>query len=285
MKIIDMESAVVRQLVLLISFLVLIGCNQSDLIQKFASSEDQAFAKHCIDLLRDHQFDEIEKVTDPSSRPPDLHVQMLKLADLFPVGEPTSIKLVGANQFVSAQRKLIGNDPNAAGYSSGVTLTYEYEYPDNSRLIRISLLKQGEHTSITELRIQRESMPLEAQNRFHVGLDTQIHFLLILLLACFLPLLTVFALVSCIRTKMRGKKWLWILFILFGLGSMTLNWTTGLMTFNPFYIQLFSAGAFAQLYGPWMISISLPVGAVTFLMMKSRLSIQDMNQNLTLDDK
>jgi hypothetical protein len=43
------------------------------------------------------------------------------------------------------------------------------------------------------------------------------------------------------------------------------NWTTGEWDIAPLSVQLLSASAFAPLYGPWTVSVSLPLGALMFL--------------------
>jgi asparagine N-glycosylation enzyme membrane subunit Stt3 len=70
---------------------------------------------------------------------------------------------------------------------------------------------------------------------------------------------------------MKRRKWLWILFILFGFGKLSINWTTGQWGVMVLAAQLFSASAAAAYFGPWIVSVSLPVGAVLFLIKRRRL--------------
>jgi hypothetical protein len=82
---------------------------------------------------------------------------------------------------------------------------------------------------------------------------------------------TLTVLVVCIRTKMQRRKWLWILFILFGFGRLSVNWTTGQWGIGVLAVQLFSASAHADFFGPWIVSVSLPAGAVIFLIKRRNL--------------
>ncbi len=86
-----------------------------------------------------------------------------------------------------------------------------------------------------------------------------------------MPLLTLYALVICIGTRLVGRKWPWVLFILVGFGSIAVNWTSGQWRVVPFSIQLFSASVAAQLYGPWIVSASIPLGAIVFLALRKEL--------------
>ena len=90
------------------------------------------------------------------------------------------------------------------------------------------------------------------------------------------------------RTKMRKRKWLWIISSsLIGIGKVTMNWSTGKLSliqetvnatgghsynFDFLSFQLFGASAFAQPYGPWILSVSLPFGAILFLLKRKSLA-------------
>ena len=70
---------------------------------------------------------------------------------------------------------------------------------------------------------------------------------------------------------MERRKWIWILFILFGIGQFAINWTTGQWSVKLLQLQLFGAGTFAPLFGPWTVFVSLPVGAIIFLLQRKKL--------------
>lgn len=92
-----------------------------------------------------------------------------------------------------------------------------------------------------------------------------------LALAICFPLLTLVSLVMCVRTKFKGRKWPWVLFILFGFGKLTIDWTTGAWSFQPISVQLFSAGMYSPGFGPWMLEIAFPLGALCFLARRDQL--------------
>jgi hypothetical protein len=89
--------------------------------------------------------------------------------------------------------------------------------------------------------------------------------------AILIPIFTLYVLVLCIRTKMEKRKWLWIIFIIIGIGKFTVNWTTAQWQFAPLSFQFFGASAFAPMYSAWLISISLPLGAIVFLIRRRKL--------------
>ena len=81
------------------------------------------------------------------------------------------------------------------------------------------------------------------------------------------------------------KKWLWIIFMLIGIGKYSFNWTGGQMSFTPLAIQLFSAAAFkGGLYAPWVISVSVPIGALSFILKKHKIKkSESVDISKTLD--
>jgi hypothetical protein len=74
-----------------------------------------------------------------------------------------------------------------------------------------------------------------------------------------------------VRTKMPGRKWPWVLFVALGFGQLAVNWTTGEWALNLLSVQVFSASATAAPYGPWILAVSLPVGAIVFLLRRRAL--------------
>jgi hypothetical protein len=119
-----------------------------------------------------------------------------------------------------------------------------------------------------------QSGSLEQRNEFTLGGKSIVEYL-VLGFSLVLPLFTLAMLVICIRTRLKGRKWPWILFVICGFGRFAVNWTTGQWDFSPLYVQLFSAGAYATRYGPWTISISIPVGAIIFLLRGKQLKAAD----------
>jgi len=246
---------------LLVVGLSLAGCSKSDLLQRFASAEDQALARKYIDLLRHRQLEEIEKSTDPSLAEPSTGQTLIKMAALFPTGEPTSVTLVGAQTFSSPD-------------SSTVNLTFEYGFAGKWLVTNVALKKQRGNTTIVGFHVNPQPTSLEAQNKFALNGKTPVQYA-VLGLAIVVPLFTLWALASCVRTKLRGRKWPWILFIVLGVGRFAVNWTTGAWGFAPISVQLFGASATALFYGPWTLAVSLPLGAMVFLLSRDKLRLSD----------
>lgn len=246
----------VRFFSLLLALVLLAACDQADVLRKFASAEEQSLAKSYIDHLRARDFDYIEKTTDPSILSPALRETLAKMASIFPNESLISVKLVGAHSFRRADLHTL----NA---------TFEYEYGSKWLVANVVTQEKGGIKTIVGFNVYPRSQSLEAENRFTLVGKALTQYL-VLAGAIAAALLTIYSLVVCVRTKLPGRKWPWVLFILVGFGKFAVNWTTGEWGVSPLSVQLFSAGVFAPLYGPWTIAVSVPLGAFLFLFLRGK---------------
>ena len=251
------EYRPMRYLACLITILLLGACSQESMLQKFSSPQDQATAKGYIDGLRAHDFGAIESAMDPSIRTPNLHGTLETMANLIPAQEPTSIKVVGAQTSY-----VVG--------TTTVNTTFEYNFGGKWLLANVAIQEKNGAKTIVGFNIYPRSQSLESENHFSLSGKGTAQYL-ILAMTIFAVLLTLYSLVICIRTKLPGRKWPWILFILCGFGKVAVNWSTGEWDVYPLSFQLLSAGAFAQFYGPWIVSASIPLGAIFFLRHRRKL--------------
>ncbi len=68
------------------------------------------------------------------------------------------------------------------------------------------------------------------------------------------------------------RKWRWVALILVGFGSFMLNWTSGLWGFRMLAIWFLGGMVMRDgLDGPWMVYVSIPVGAIIFHMRRRTL--------------
>lgn len=238
---------------------LLAACTQDAIIQKFTSPEEQATAKQYIEQLQNRDFSEIEHVVAPAIAGPTLESTLTKMADLLPAGPPTSIQLVGAHRMSSL-----------SDGSTTVDLTFEYRFGDRLVLAGLATKTTQGKLEITNFHIQPEAESLATRNRFTLAGRTPLQYI-VLVYAVLVALFTLGVLVACIRTPIRRGKWVWIIFILLGLGKFSVNWATGQWRIELLAVQVFSAGSYADLFGPWIISVSMPLGAIWFLFSRRRL--------------
>jgi hypothetical protein len=173
---------------------------------------------------------------------------------------PTSVTLVGANRFSSGSAGTVLN------------LTFEYQFGSQYLLTNVATKTKRGVMTIVGFRVQPETASLETQNQFRLSGRSALQYA-VLGGAIIAAIFTLVVLVICIRTKMKRRKWLWILFVLFGFGKLSVNWATGQWGVMVLAAQLFSASGTAAFFGPWIVSVSLPVGAVIFLINRRILEV------------
>jgi hypothetical protein len=222
------------------------------MLSKFSSPQDQATARAYLDQIHARDFSAVERDIDPSLQTPGLRDMLEKMAGLPPVGEPTSVKIVGA------QRTQMPGEVT-------VNTTFEYEFAGRWFIENLAIKTKNGTKTIVGLHVSPEKASLEALNHFTLSGKSAAQYAA-LTSAIVAALLTIYAAGRCIGTKNLKRKWLWIIFILVGFGAWSTDWTSGEIGFNLLSLQLLSAGASSQFYGPWIITAGLPVGAILFLL-------------------
>jgi hypothetical protein len=238
--------------------IVLAGCSQEDLLKKIASPEDEATAKQYIDQLRSERFEQIEKDMDTGIAGPQTHDVLVRMAALIPDSEPDSATLVGAHTLHQ---------------SNSVTknLTFEYDFSGKWFLINVATRETEGRLTIVGFNVYPQPASQAKLNAFELAGKSALQYV-VLALAAILPLFTLYVLVVCVRTRLTGRKWPWVLFILVGIGKLAVNWTTGAWSVAPLSMQVFSASAVAGLNSPWVVAVSFPLGAIVFLLSRRSLT-------------
>ena len=250
----------VHRLVFLLALMLASACSSELSIENLVSEADQAIAKEQILLLRQHKFDVLESRFDPGLKDAALADTLRKMSEMVPAGEPSSVKLVGAQAAV-------------AGNLSELNLTFEYAYTGQWLLINVATRTKGSTFTIIGFNVVPQISSLAEQNSFRIAGKSVLHYI-ILALGSLAFVVTIYALILCIKTKLKGRKWPWIAFIALGFGTFSINWTTGAWWLSPLSVQLLSVSAFAPYNGPWTIAVSVPLGAVLFLIKRHKLMRQ-----------
>lgn len=246
--------------------------------EKFINSQDVAFADEYFAWLSEGEFDQALYVLAPNFRP-----QLAPLKEDFQkiFTEVRTFKktIVGCNV-----THFKGTGPS----KRTVTLAYEWSSPKAWFAGHLVWQEIGGRRVVYGLQMNPLPAPLEKLNSFSL-FDKGLGHWIFLILAILNPLLILWALIACIRAKIPKRKWLWGLFIIVGFFKLNLNWTTGELSgfisqstegfkINPISLQLFGSGYYrASDYTPWVISTSLPLGAIIFLL--RRRKIENISQN------
>lgn len=250
------------------SWLKPFGYDRASFLKKYTPPEDEALARHCVDLLLQDRFDEIEGLLDPSLRNADTRKHLAELSYLFP-SKPKSVKMVDAS--------VVRGDN-----FSTTSLTLEYEFERSWLLAKVVIQTKDGRKTITGFWANPTAQPVE-KNEFTLA-DKGISQYAALFLAMCVGGLTSYAFFLCVRMKVEKRKWIWQVAILLGILRITVNWTTGEWFFNPFAIQIPPVMAFSTLYGPWTLQIGAPLGAIAFLRLRKQL-ISEVTPPTTLHER
>jgi hypothetical protein len=211
-----------------------------------------------VENLVARRFALLEQTATDASRGPALEATLAKLADGLPSEAPKSIRLIAYRTQV--------NDVGPKSYF----ITYEFEFSQRWALIRLEWQRVDGKLRLNGFNIELTAVPVERVNAFTFNGKGLINYLVVCL-AVIGPLLKVYALVRCLLAKALKWKLLWLAFILVGLGTFSVNWTTGDSRLSFLTFDFLGASIVRSGYGPWVVSVSLPLGALVFLFKLRRM--------------
>lgn len=165
-------------------------------------------------------------------------------------------------------RKVMATSIASTSRGTTVEAIDEYAYPDRILLVRTVLQQAPDDMQwrIAGFHVQAASTAEIASHKFGAAGKSVGHYLFLAMTALS-PLVMVAALVKVVRTSGLRRKWLWGILAFLGLLSLQMNWTTGEVMVNYLTVQLLGAGVMkaASPLAPWLLTFSLPVGAVLIL--------------------
>lgn len=238
------------------SYLRPFGYDRASLIKRNTPQDDESLAIGCVNLLLQGRYEEIESHLAPSMKNTEIRDTLSRMASLFP-SKPISIKTVDASIVRSRD-------------SSSTSITLEYEFARGWLLAQFVIQTRDGVKTINGFHVTPISESVEVMNEFTLankGLSQYVGLCLAILVLSF----DLYAFVLCIRAKMGRKKWGWLILISIGAFRLTLNWTTGQWFLTPLAIQGPPVMMYCSLYGPWMVHIVVPLGAIAFLLRRRTL--------------
>jgi hypothetical protein len=212
-------------------WLLLAGCTPSTLVEDYADDRVEKQAIEYIDLLIQNESATLISLLGPDTVEGNEEDVFAEMHALFPIEEPQVINLVGY--------RFWKHNKDPARYN----LTYQYGYGDKWLIVNVAF--QESETGKNEIfgfNVYPNEQSLQALNKFSLSNLNAIR-AFFLAGSTVIPPFILFTLLACIRTKLKKKKWLWILFILIGIGRFSLNWTSGKFGITLFSLQVMGAGA------------------------------------------
>ncbi|MBO0695369.1 MAG: hypothetical protein J2P56_04615, partial [Verrucomicrobia bacterium] len=250
-------------LILLISLLFAACVDEKAMIQKFAPKDDDDVARNFIDLIRQGRYDEVKPMLDRAVQAKADAATLDQLHQVVNHGDPIAVELVGANvNFFKAW--------DASASKRQTNLTYQLQFHDAWAVAVFAIETDSTGRHISGANFQALPDSLQVLNQFTFKNKPAIHYLFFFA-SLLIPLFIIATIIVCLRSGVR-RRWLWIIFILFGMMQFQLNWTTNQMAFQPISVMLLGASFFrASSYSPVVLSFGIPVGAIIFLIFRRRL--------------
>jgi hypothetical protein len=241
--------------------ILLAGCDQQAMFEKFIPKEEAAIAKQLLSQLAAKDYATIERQLDPSVQSPSVRGTLEKMAALFPAEQAKSVGTVGSN--TSTVKGL-----------TTYNLTFEHQYSSMWLLTNVVLQRRDGHVTVLGLHAYPMKQSLKEVNRFTFEGKSPIHYIVFALIVA-VPLFIGYALVLCFKTPIARRKWLWLLFVALGFFQFSLNWTDGAYRIQPISFNVLGVGfGRAGPYAPLIFNVAIPVGAIVFLARRRSLVAQ-----------
>lgn len=253
-------NIILSTLLLAISSLASADLSENFLVPK----EESAFAKDYLQKLRDKDLDFIMSHIDPSLIGQISNQKLEEISNYFPSGKLLSTELIGSqvNTFNSTWQ---GN------------FSFEYQFESGWALANVVMKRIDDKTTVVGINVYQTKASQKELNKFVFSGKSVLHYV-ILTLAVIIPIFILVTLIYCIKTPIPKRKWLWVLFIIGGIGTISINWTTSVYDFKVFQYQLFGIAAMASSeYAPWVITAGFPLGALVFWFKRRKFIEQEID--------
>ena len=268
-----------RTVLTLLAVLSLAGCGSKQTTQAFLKRitppQDDRLARAIIEDLRTGNLKPVVEKLERTVFGDQPEEVLGRLREYIDPAEPKAVELVGAAVRTMGDRKV-------------VALSYQLEFPSSWSMVQVTIRTMGTSRHVVGLRAYRLPASLEEVNAFTLRGKSLRHWLM-LTAAIAIPLFIIATLILCLGSEIRFK-WLWIPFILIGVGNLSFNWMSGEFLFSalpsdgPFvwvfhiscvlpFMPLGASLARSGWCGPWTLSVSVPVGAIVFLLRQRALAM------------
>ena len=259
-------------LVLLSAVCLTAACRQPASFEQMIPQEDVAFAKQLVATLREREYETIEAVLDPEVTAAQAQRPMLEsMASLFPPGEAIDVRVIGAQVTQFNQQRT-------------VVLVLEYRFPGKKWVVANVMLQQaGGRQLVRGFQATPASDSQAVLNRFTLAGKGPAHYLMLVVTAV-VPLVTVGTFLLVLYSPIQQRKWLWAVMVLFGVGQISFNWTTGEFAFQALAVQVLG-GAYMQAgpFAPVVLITSIPAAAMVFLLGRRSLIARQAGAARTTD--
>ena len=250
-----------KPLIVLVFVFFLASCNRAELVESMVPQDKKAKAIEILETLRKGTGDEMLPILAENLQNPEAAQTIAYIAEGLPDTDYSDLILVDYRW-----RKV-----NSKEFYHFV---FEYDFSGRYILTDINLEKRDSDLLIAGIHANELPKSVRELSQFTFENKSITHYI-IFLAAVIFPLITLYTLIVCIRTKGLKRKWLWCLFTLIGVATFNLNWHNCDFNMQLLSIKLFNSGFLSSgAYGPTFINVSIPLGVILFWRKKMKMKAQ-----------
>ena len=250
--------------------LLIVGCSSADLLNPPQKIDN--YSKQFVSVLKTEWLDSALKYIDTSI------VNQAGKDFLTKVSE--DLKYKGLKSVKVLSYKTTSNWSTNHAYNISYTTEYEFNYDNYYYGFIITIKEEENKLSIIGFNGNKFDRPISEINKLsssNLGLSHIIFIILSIAIVGFI----IFSIIDIAKSEIK-KKWIWIIISLIGFCGISLNWTTSDIDFKLLTIKLLGIGfSRAGDFAPWILSISIPIGAIIYWIKKPGLLYnQELEENL-----
>ncbi len=259
----------IRFVLACLTALLLIGCSYDDVKESLIPKAESTFAEHYLAQWRGKNFDYVTSHMHPQLQSKVDNNVFEKIASYLAAGELVSTELMGS-QVKTLNKVWTG------------TFSFEYQFDNGWAVASVSMVKVDDKLLVKTVNFRQTPDSQKNINAFS-KVDITALKVLTLFLTIIIPL---FMIVTCIwvyKSPIENKV-RWYFLSLVGIGSFSINWTTGDFYTHLAAIKLLGFGITAgSEFAPFIVKFTLPVGAAAFWIRRKSLMNKAMsNRNETI---
>lgn len=241
-----------------IGLLVLLSaCSQQAWIERLSTPQERNLAGQMVRAIQAGDMRQLAEMSDPEMMR-DFSPRILAQMRALTPGGPAQLVAVQSNTMM-------------ADGESRTLKTFNYELGADRRwaILQIILHPDGAKTWLAGIYVQPLDRSPSAANALTFADKGVIHYFWLAMMIAAVTI-SVAAFVLILRTRGLKLKWLWAVGSVVGFMSFQLNWTTGQWRLWPVSFELLSAsGLRGGMLLPWVMSFSIPVVAILFLVLRA----------------
>lgn len=236
--------------------LVMAACSSEEISESMIPDNVRGKLNSINDAIVNRNDDVIRRLVPDSMSDKEFDAGLEKIFNSLPRGAYVDRELVGFKKTWLKTTSGIDRTTYQAGY--------QFHYTGGWLYVRLQMYVENEEVVLQKLNTTPINDSLQNINAFTFSGKPLINYMMFAL-AVLIPLFIVTTFIACFRMRNLKRRKRWLVFVLLGIGGITLNWTTGALVTKFLSVRLLGAGFWmSSTIAPVALSVGLPLGAILF---------------------